>query len=52
MLKMTKVTFAKILKAASDNEIIELAKEVAQNSSRIIILARYGEISLKCSELS
>jgi len=46
MLKMTKVTFAKILKAASDNEIVELAKEVAQNSSRVIILSRYGEMSL------
>ena len=46
MLKMSKVTFRKILKAAPDNEIIELASEVAQNSSRIIILARYGTLSL------
>lgn len=46
MLKMTKITFMKILKAASDNEIDELAKEVAQNSSRVIILARFGELSL------
>jgi hypothetical protein len=46
MLKMSKVTFRKILKAAPDNEIVELASEVAQNSSRIIILARYGTLSL------
>jgi hypothetical protein len=46
MLKMSKVTFRKILKAAPDNEVVELASEVAQNSSRIIILARYGALSL------
>jgi len=33
MLKMSKVTFRKILKAAADKEIVELAREVAQNSS-------------------
>lgn len=46
MLKITKVTFMKILKAASDKEIVELAREVSQNSSRVIILARYGTVSL------
>jgi hypothetical protein len=46
MLKMSKVTFRKILKAAPDNEIVVQAREVAQNSSRIIILARYGTLSL------
>ena len=46
MLKMSKVTFRKILKAAPDNEIVELAREVAQNSSRVIILARYETLSL------
>jgi hypothetical protein len=46
MLKMSKVTFRKILKAAADKEIVELAREVAQNSSRTIILARYGTLSL------
>jgi hypothetical protein len=40
------VTFRKILKAAADKEIVELVREVAQNSSRIIILARYGTLSL------
>ncbi len=35
----------KILKAASDKEIVELAREVSQNSSRVIILARYGTLS-------
>jgi len=33
MLKMSKVTFRKILKAAADKEIVELAREVAQSSS-------------------
>ncbi len=47
MLKMTKVTFMKILKDSSDKEIIELAKEVSQNSSKVIILSRYGILSLK-----
>jgi hypothetical protein len=46
MLKMSKVTFRKILKAAPANEIVELAREVAQNRSRIIILARCGALSL------
>ena len=46
MLKISKVTFRKILRAAADKEIVELAREVAQNSSRTIILARYGTLSL------
>jgi hypothetical protein len=46
MLKMSKFQFRKILKALPDKEIIELAREVAQNSSKIIILARYGTLSL------
>jgi hypothetical protein len=46
MLKMSKVTFRKILKAAPDNELVESAREVAQNSSKTIILARYGTLSL------
>jgi hypothetical protein len=46
MLKMSKVAFRKILNAAPANEIIEVAKEIAQNSSRTIILARYGTLSL------
>ena len=43
---MSKVTFRKILKAAPDKEIVELAREVAQNSSRTIILTRYWTLSL------
>lgn len=46
MMKMSKFQFRKILKALPDNEIVELAREVAQNSSKIIILARYGTLSL------
>jgi hypothetical protein len=43
---MSKVTFRMILEAAPEMEIIELAREAAQNSSRVIILARYGALSL------
>jgi hypothetical protein len=46
MLKMSKVAFRKILNAAPANEIVAAAREVAQNSSRTIILARYGTLSL------
>jgi predicted DNA-binding ribbon-helix-helix protein len=46
MLKISKVSYMKILNAAPDNEIIEAAKEVAQNSARVNILARYGTMSL------
>jgi hypothetical protein len=46
MLKMSKFQFRKILNALPDKEIVELAREVAQNSSKIIILARYGTLSL------
>jgi len=34
------------LNAAPANEIVEVAREVAQNISRTIILARYGTLSL------
>jgi hypothetical protein len=44
--KMSKVTFSKILEAAPEKETVELAREVAQNSSRTLILAKYGELSL------
>ena len=46
MIKMSKATFRKILNAAPANEIVEVAREVAQNISRTIILARYGTLSL------
>jgi hypothetical protein len=46
MVKMSKFQFRKILKAAPVEEIVELAREVAQNSSSTIILAIYGTLSL------
>jgi hypothetical protein len=53
MLKMSKVTFRKILNAAPANEIVEVAREVDRiSSSRIIILARYGTLSLTSKNLS
>jgi hypothetical protein len=45
-LKMSKVTFRKILEDAPEKETVELAREVARNSSRTLILAKYGELSL------
>lgn len=45
-LKMSKVTFRKILETATEKEIVELAREVARNSSRTLVLAKYGELSL------
>lgn len=42
-LKMSKVTFRKILETATEKEIVELAREVARNSSRTLILAKYGD---------
>lgn len=47
MLKISKVSYRKTLKSVQDKEIAELAKEVAQNSGKVTILARYGAISLK-----
>jgi hypothetical protein len=47
MTKISKVSYRKTLRAVPDAEIIELAKEVAQNSGKVIILARYGTMSLK-----
>ena len=47
MTKISKVSYRKTLKAVPDEEIIELAREVAQNSGKVIILARYGTMSLK-----
>lgn len=45
-VKMSKVTFTKILQITPEKELVELAREVAQNSSRVIILARYGTLLL------
>ncbi len=47
MTKISKVSYRKTLKAVPDEVIVELAKEVAQNSGKVIILARYGMMSLK-----
>ncbi len=47
MVKMSKVSYRKTLKAIQDKEIVELAREVAQNSGRVIILATHGTLSLR-----
>jgi hypothetical protein len=47
MTKISKVSYRKTLKAVPDEQLIELAKEVAKNSGKVIILARYGTMSLK-----
>jgi len=47
MLKISKVAYRKTLGAVSDEEVIELAREVARNSGKVVNLARYGTISLK-----
>ncbi len=46
MLKISKPAFKKILSTAQEKDIIETAREVAQNSARVIILARYGSMTL------
>jgi len=46
MLKISKVAYRRTLKAVSDQEIVEAAKEVAQNSARVVLLTRYGTLSL------
>ena len=42
MIKISKVTFRKVLNAAPANEIVEVAREVAQNSSMTIFLQDMG----------
>ena len=46
MLKISKVAYRRTLKAVSDEEIVEAAREVAQNSARVVLLTRYGALSL------
>ena len=46
MLKISKVAYKRTLKAVPDEEIVEAAKEVAQNSGRVVLLTRYGTLSL------
>jgi hypothetical protein len=47
MTKISKVSYRKTLKVIPDAEVVELAREVAQNSGKVVILARYGAVSLK-----
>jgi hypothetical protein len=47
MMKISKVSYRKTLKTVPDQEVVALAREVAQNSGKVIILARYGAMSLK-----
>ena len=47
MEKISKVAYRKTLGAVSDEEVTELGIEVAQNSGKVVILARYGTLSLK-----
>lgn len=47
MAKISKVSYRKTLKSLPDPEVVELAKEVAQNSGKVVILTRYGTMSLK-----
>jgi hypothetical protein len=46
MLKISKVAYRRTLKAVPDQEIVEAAREVAQNSARVVLLTRYGTLSL------
>jgi hypothetical protein len=45
-IKMSNVAFRKILESTPEKEIVDQAREVARDSSRVIILARYGGMSL------
>jgi len=47
MTKISKVSYRKTLRSVPDAEVTELAREVAQNSGKVVILARYGTMSLK-----
>lgn len=46
MLKISNVAYRSTLKAVPDQAIVEAAREVAQNSARVILLTRYGTLSL------
>ena len=45
-IKMSNVTFRKILESTPEKEIVDQARELARDSSRVIILARSGGMSL------
>lgn len=47
MVKVSKVSYRKTLKAVPDDEIVQLAREVAENSGKVILLAKNGTLSLK-----
>jgi len=47
MTKISKVAYRKTLRSVPDNELTELAREVARNSGKVVILARHGMVSLK-----
>lgn len=46
MTKISKVSYRKTLKSVPDPEVVELGKEVARNSGKVVILSRYGTMSL------
>ena len=46
MLKISKVAYRRTLAAVPDREIVETAREVAENSARVVILSRYGTLTL------
>jgi len=46
MLKISNVAYRSTLKAVPDQEIVEAAREVARNSARVVLLTRYGTLSL------
>jgi len=46
-IRMTRPSFAKLLNACSDASVIEVARSVALDTPKTIILAKYGVISLK-----
>jgi hypothetical protein len=46
MLKISNVAYRRTLKAVPDEKIVEAAREVAQNSARVVLLTRYGTLSL------
>lgn len=46
MLKISNVAYRRTLKAVPDEETVEAAREVAQNSARVVLLTRYGTLSL------
>jgi len=46
MLKISKVAYRRTLKALTDQEIVQAARDVAQSSAKVVLLTRYGTLSL------